>query len=84
MALHRGMLGAFVLGGPRAVLGGPFDGSAPPPALVIYIDPRAVQLVIAGSDSDVDGIDPRAVQLVSGGSDSDPYGIDPRAVQLVS
>jgi hypothetical protein len=39
--------------------------SAPPVAFVLFIDPRACQLVSASSDADPFGVDPRAARLVS-------------------
>jgi hypothetical protein len=53
------------------------------PTLILFVDPRAVQLVSSSSDADPFGVDPKAVQLVSASSDADPFGVDPRAVQLV-
>jgi hypothetical protein len=59
-------------------------GSTAGPPLVVYVDPRACQLVSSASDSDFSAIDPRACQLVTSSSDGDPFGVDPRAAQLVS
>jgi len=56
--------------------------AAAPVALVVYVDPRAVQLNAVGSDGDPFGVDPRAAQLYAAGSDADPFGVDPRAAQL--
>jgi hypothetical protein len=65
--------------------GGPLYGTfTPVTAFLVYVDPRAVQLVSGSSDADPFGVDPRAVQLVSSSSDADVFGVDPRAVQLVS
>ena len=50
--------------GPLLVTGGLAPGSAPP-SFVLYIDPRAAQLVSASSDADPFGVDPRSAQLVS-------------------
>ena len=64
---YRSMCGAFVPGGPRAVLAGPFDASSPPIVpLVLYIDPSACSSSSpTNTDADFAAIDPRAAQRVS-------------------
>jgi hypothetical protein len=74
----NGFTGLFLL------TGGLGDGAAPVAPFVVFVDPRAAQLVAASSDSDPFGVDPRAAQLVSASSDADPFGVDPRAAVLVS
>jgi hypothetical protein len=55
----NGFTGLFIL---TAGLG---DGGAPVAPFVIFVDPRACQLVSASSDADPFGVDPRAARLVS-------------------
>lgn len=59
-------------------------GSSVVVPFILYVDPRAAQLLASSSDADPFAVDPRAAQLVSASSDADPFGVDPRAAQLVS
>jgi hypothetical protein len=46
--------------------GGPlYRSGAPVVPFIIFVDPRAAQLVAASSDADPFGVDPRAATLVS-------------------
>jgi hypothetical protein len=71
--------GVYTLSGQSAT----FTNSGGGTALVVYVAPRAMQLVAAGTDADPFGVDPRQVQLVAAGTDTDPFGVDPRQVHLV-
>lgn len=53
------------------------------PALVVYIDPRSVQLYATGSDADPFGVDARSAQLIAASSDADPFAVDARSAQLI-
>jgi hypothetical protein len=53
----RGFLGPLLLTGGL--------GGVPAVPFILFIDPRAAQLVSSASDADPFGVDPRAAQLVS-------------------
>lgn len=80
---HSGQCGGSVPGGPRAVCAGPSDSGPAPPTLLVYVDPRAAQLLYSASDADLFGVDPRSASVLTSASDADFAGIDPRAAQLI-